>query len=68
MTTVFHDQVIAILPKLRVQALALTRNRARRQLESWLLGETKESGRATQRLTRDALLERAKLLAESAGA
>jgi RNA polymerase sigma-70 factor, ECF subfamily len=25
---VFHDQVIAILPKLRVQALALTRNRA----------------------------------------
>ena len=26
--TVFHDQVIAILPKLRVQALALTRNRA----------------------------------------
>ena len=28
MTTVFHDQVIAILPKLRVQALALTRNRA----------------------------------------
>jgi RNA polymerase sigma-70 factor (ECF subfamily) len=25
----FHDQVIAILPKLRVQALALTRNRAR---------------------------------------
>ena len=24
----FHDQVIAILPKLRVQALALTRNRA----------------------------------------
>ena len=27
-TTVFHDQVIAILPKLRVQALALTRNRA----------------------------------------
>lgn len=29
MTTLcFHDQVIAILPKLRVQALALTRNRA----------------------------------------
>ena len=28
MTSVFHDQVIAILPKLRVQALALTRNRA----------------------------------------
>ncbi len=28
MTTQFHDQVIAILPKLRVQALALTRNRA----------------------------------------
>lgn len=28
MTTTFHDQVIAILPKLRVQALALTRNRA----------------------------------------
>ncbi len=28
MTTAFHDQVIAILPKLRVQALALTRNRA----------------------------------------
>ena len=27
-TSVFHDQVIAILPKLRVQALALTRNRA----------------------------------------
>ncbi len=27
-TTIFHDQVIAILPKLRVQALALTRNRA----------------------------------------
>jgi RNA polymerase sigma-70 factor (ECF subfamily) len=27
-TQVFHDQVIAILPKLRVQALALTRNRA----------------------------------------
>jgi RNA polymerase sigma-70 factor (ECF subfamily) len=26
--TSFHDQVIAILPKLRVQALALTRNRA----------------------------------------
>ena len=25
---IFHDQVIAILPKLRVQALALTRNRA----------------------------------------
>ena len=24
----FHDQVICILPKLRVQALALTRNRA----------------------------------------
>src|SRR5947208_17199901 len=24
----FHDQVITILPKLRVQALALTRNRA----------------------------------------
>ncbi len=28
MTPAFHDQVIAILPKLRVQALALTRNRA----------------------------------------
>jgi RNA polymerase sigma-70 factor (ECF subfamily) len=28
LTTTFHDQVIAILPKLRVQALALTRNRA----------------------------------------
>ncbi|MFE8872807.1 sigma-70 family RNA polymerase sigma factor [Acetobacter persici] len=28
MTPSFHDQVIAILPKLRVQALALTRNRA----------------------------------------
>lgn len=28
MTTTFHDQVIAILPKLRVQALALTRNRS----------------------------------------
>ena len=27
-TTDFHDQVIALLPKLRVQALALTRNRA----------------------------------------
>jgi RNA polymerase sigma-70 factor (ECF subfamily) len=27
-TNTFHDQVIAILPKLRVQALALTRNRA----------------------------------------
>jgi len=27
-TPTFHDQVIAILPKLRVQALALTRNRA----------------------------------------
>jgi RNA polymerase sigma-70 factor (ECF subfamily) len=27
-TTSFHDQVIAILPQLRVQALALTRNRA----------------------------------------
>jgi RNA polymerase sigma-70 factor, ECF subfamily len=27
-TTTFHEQVIAILPKLRVQALALTRNRA----------------------------------------
>ena len=27
-TTDFHDQVIGILPKLRVQALALTRNRA----------------------------------------
>jgi RNA polymerase sigma-70 factor (ECF subfamily) len=26
--TIFHDQVIAILPRLRVQALALTRNRA----------------------------------------
>ena len=26
--TTFHDQVIGILPKLRVQALALTRNRA----------------------------------------
>lgn len=28
MITSFHDQVITILPKLRVQALALTRNRA----------------------------------------
>ena len=28
MTITFHDQVIAILPKLRIQALALTRNRA----------------------------------------
>ena len=28
MSTSFHGQVIAILPKLRVQALALTRNRA----------------------------------------
>ena len=27
-STTFHDQVISILPKLRVQALALTRNRA----------------------------------------
>ena len=27
-STTFHDQVILILPKLRVQALALTRNRA----------------------------------------
>ncbi len=27
-TQLFHDQVIAIMPKLRVQALALTRNRA----------------------------------------
>ncbi len=27
-TASFHDQVVAILPKLRVQALALTRNRA----------------------------------------
>ncbi len=27
-TATFHDQIIAILPKLRVQALALTRNRA----------------------------------------
>lgn len=28
MTATFHTQIIAILPKLRVQALALTRNRA----------------------------------------
>ena len=28
MTAAFHDQIITILPKLRVQALALTRNRA----------------------------------------
>jgi RNA polymerase sigma-70 factor (ECF subfamily) len=28
MNPAFHDQIIAILPKLRVQALALTRNRA----------------------------------------
>jgi RNA polymerase sigma-70 factor (ECF subfamily) len=28
MNPVFHDQIIAILPNLRVQALALTRNRA----------------------------------------
>ena len=28
MTQTFHQQVVAILPKLRVQALALTRNRA----------------------------------------
>ena len=28
MNSVFHDQVIAILPKLRIQALALTRNRS----------------------------------------
>ena len=27
-TQTFHDQIIAILPKLRIQALALTRNRA----------------------------------------
>ncbi len=27
-STTFHDQVIAILPKLRIQALALTRNRS----------------------------------------
>ena len=27
-TPTFHDQIIAILPKLRIQALALTRNRA----------------------------------------
>ena len=27
-TPEFHDQVISLLPKLRVQALALTRNRA----------------------------------------
>ncbi len=28
MTAVFHDQIINILPKLRIQALALTRNRS----------------------------------------
>ena len=28
MSTTFHDQVIHILPKLRIQALALTRNRS----------------------------------------
>ena len=28
MNTPFHDQVLAILPKLRIQALALTRNRS----------------------------------------
>ena len=28
MTTQFHDQVIALLPKLRIQALALTRHKA----------------------------------------
>ena len=28
MNTLFHDQVLAILPKLRIQALALTRNRS----------------------------------------
>ncbi len=28
MSTVFHSQIVSILPKLRVQALALTRNRA----------------------------------------
>lgn len=28
MSTTFHDQVIKILPKLRIQALALTRNRS----------------------------------------
>lgn len=28
MNSTFHDQIIAILPKLRVQALALTRNRS----------------------------------------
>ena len=88
----FHDQIIGILPKLRVQALALTRNRAaaedlvqealvmvvvhgmsyealaestgcavgtaksrvfraRRQLESWMLGEKPE--RAPRRVARE---------------
>lgn len=28
MTAIFHDQIVGILPKLRIQALALTRNRA----------------------------------------
>lgn len=28
MTAMFHDQIVGILPKLRIQALALTRNRA----------------------------------------
>ncbi len=28
MNTPFHDQLLAILPKLRIQALALTRNRS----------------------------------------
>lgn len=28
MSILFHDQVLAILPKLRIQALALTRNRS----------------------------------------
>jgi len=28
MNTSFHEQVISILPKLRIQALALTRNKA----------------------------------------
>ena len=28
MNTPFHDQVLSVLPKLRIQALALTRNRS----------------------------------------
>jgi RNA polymerase sigma-70 factor (ECF subfamily) len=34
--------------------------RARRQLEAWLLGDVKESPRSSQRLAKDAILERVK--------